>query len=239
VRSLVRRSLTGIALFVTCAGAAAPATTATPVPAAASAASAAPSSAPDASSLDSAFYRIETDTIVTQRNGDFAMPHKVALSRPGSDGTADSAKGNDKRGTVTLTGNVVMHDNGTAPEAGQDNAYSGGGPATLTCDSLDVDSKARIYVAVGHVHFVQGTRSAVADKGTLNRQSGTLRLEGHVKTVDGLSSLTAQVMDYNLNSKNMEAHGGGGPIIIKQPVPSPEPGSGTPTPKPKKRRLPF
>jgi lipopolysaccharide assembly outer membrane protein LptD (OstA) len=236
VRSFVRRSLTGIALFATCAGAGAPATTATPAPAVASAA---PSSAPDASSLDSTFYRIETDTIVTQRNGDFAMPHKVAFSRPGSDGTADSAKGNDKRGTVTLTGNVVLHDNGKAPEAGQDNAYSGGGPATLTCDSLDVDSKARIYVAVGHVHFVQGSRNAVADKGTLNRQSGTLRLEGHVKTVDGLSSLTAETMDYNLNSKNMEARGGGGPIIIKQPVPSPEPGSGTPTPKPKKRRLPF
>jgi lipopolysaccharide assembly outer membrane protein LptD (OstA) len=233
VGSFVRRSLTGIALFATCAGAAAPATTARPVPAAATAA---PSSAPEASSPDPA-YRIETDTIVTQRNGDFTMPHKVAFSRPGSDGTADSAKGNDRRGIVTLTGNVVLHDNGTAPEAGQDNAYSGGGPATLTCDSLDVDSKARIYVAVGHVHFVQGVRSALADKGTLNRQSGTLRLEGHVKTVDGTSSLTAVAVDYNLNSKNMDAHGA--PIIIKQPVPSPEPGTGTPTPKPKKRRLPF
>jgi lipopolysaccharide assembly outer membrane protein LptD (OstA) len=234
VRSLVRSSLTGIALFATCAGAGAPATPPTPAPAVATAA---PSSAPDASSLDSAFYRIETDTIVTQRNGDFTMPHKVAFSRPGSDGTADGAKGNDRRGTVTLAGNVVLHDNGSAPEAGQDNAYSGGGPATLTCDTLDVDSKARIYVAVGHVHFVQGVRSALADKGTLNRQSGTLRLEGHVKTVDGTSSLTAQAVDYNLNSKNMDAHGG--PIIIKQPVPTPEPGTGTPTPKPKKRKLPF
>jgi lipopolysaccharide export system protein LptA len=234
VGSFVRRSLTGIVLFATCAGAAAPATTATTAPAAATAA---PSSAPEAPSLDSAFYRIETDTIVTQRNGDFTMPHKIAFSRPGSDGTADSAKGNDRRGTVTLTGNVVMHDNGAAPEAGRDNAYSGGGQATLTCDSLDVDSKARIYIAVGHVHFVQGVRNAVADKGTLNRQSGTLRLEGHVKTADGTSSMTAAAIDYNLNSKDMDAHGS--PVIIKQPVPSPQPGTGSPSPKPKKRRLPF
>jgi lipopolysaccharide export system protein LptA len=229
MRSFAAAAAAGIVLVATCAGAGAPAVPASPAPAPA------PSAAVQSS--DTPSYRIETDTIVTQRNGDFAMPHKIAFSRPGSDGTADSAKGNDKRGTVTLTGNVVLHDNGGAPEAGNNDAYASGGPSTLTCDALDVDSKTRTYVATGHVHFAQGTRDMVADKGTLDRSSGTLRLEGNVKTRDGSSSLTGETMDYNLNSKQMDARGK--PIIIKQPVPAPEPGTGTPAPKPKKRKLPF
>ena len=166
------------------------------------------------------------------------MPHKVTFSRPGSDGTADRAEGNQKRGTVSLYGNVVVHDNGNAPEAGSESSeYAKGGPATLTCDQLDVDSKAKVYTAIGHVHFEQGSRKADAEHGVLNRTTGMLRLEGNVKTVDGESSLTAQNMDYNLNTKHVEANGK--PIVIKQPVPTPEPGSATPTPKPKKRRIPF
>ena len=190
------------------------------------------------STLSGPFYRVETDTIISQRNGDFEMPHKVAFSRPGSDGTADSATGNDKRGTIVLRGNVVLHDNGSAPEAtGSSDEYAKGGPATLTSDELNVDSKKKIYIATGHVHFVQGAREATADKGILDRSSGTLRLEGNVKTRENDSTMTAAVMDYNTNTKKIEANGK--PIIIKQPVPSPQPGSGSPTPKPKKRKLGF
>ena len=170
-------------------------------------------------------------------NGDFTMPHKVEFSRPGSDGTADRAEGNTKRGTVSLFGNVVIHDNGKAPEAGSNDEYAKGGPSTLTCDQLDVDSKTKIYTAIGHVHFTQGTRDMVADRGVLNRKTGMLHLDGHVKTKDGESSMTANNMDYNLNTKRVEANGK--PIVIKQPVPTPEPGSATPSPKPKKRRIPF
>ena len=144
---------------------------------------------------------------------------------------------NDKRGTVSLFGNVVIHDNGNAPEAGSQDEYAKGGPSTLTCDQLDVDSKAKIYTAIGHVHFSQGSRDMVSDHGVLNRKSGMLHLDGNVKTKDGESTMTARTMDYNLNTKRVEADGK--PIVIKQPVPTPEPGSATPSPKPKKRRIPF
>lgn len=228
MRPLARASC-ALVLTVTCAAAPSPG----PV-----APTAAPSPVPAVSpASDGPFYRIETDTVISMRNGDFEMPHKVAFTRPGSDGTAESATGNDKKGTILLKGSVVLHDNGNAPEASTNDEYAKGGPATLTCDNLDVDSKKKIYVATGHVHFVQGTRSAVADMGTMNRSTGMLRLEGHVKTVEGASSITSGLMDYNTNTKKMEATGR--PVIIKQPVPSPEPGSGTPTPKPKKRRLPI
>ena len=149
-------------------------------------------------SLETPEYRIETDDIARKGNGDFTMPHKVAFSRPGSDGTADRAEGNDKRGTVSLFGNVVMHDNGNAPEAGSQDEYAKGGPSTLTCDQLDVDSKSKIYTAIGHVHFTQGARDMVADHGVLNRKTGMLRLDGHVKTKENESTMTAQNLEYNL-----------------------------------------
>jgi lipopolysaccharide export system protein LptA len=265
MRSFARTSLAGLALVALCAGVApapSPAPSAAPRPVASGApahaaggastpaASAAPSNAPGAkrgpaasavptaaSSLETPYYKVESDEITYKGNGDFTMPHKVTFSRPGSDGTADRAEGNDKRGTVSLFGNVVVHDNGNAPEADTDDEYAKGGPSTLTCDQLDVDSKAKVYTAIGHVHFEQGGRKADAERGVLNRTTGMLHLEGNVKTADGESTLTAQNLDYNVITKHVEANGK--PILIKQPVPTPEPGTVGPSPKPKKRRLPF
>jgi lipopolysaccharide export system protein LptA len=198
---------------------------------------AAATAAPKAS-METPYYKIQTEDINYKDNGDFTMPKHVAFSRPGSDGTADRAEGNSKRGTVSLFGNVVIHDNGNAPEAGSEDEYAKGGPSTLTCDQLDVDSKAKIYTAIGHVHFEQGDRKADADRGVLNRSTGMLRLQGSVKTIDSGSSLRADDMEYNLTTKRFEANGR--PVTIKQPVPTPEPGSvASPSPKPKKRRLPF
>ena len=185
-----------------------------------------------------------TDTVQTaqirynQNSGDFTMPGKAQFSRPGTEASGDRAQGNTKRGTLTLSGNVTVHDSGNAPEVG-DKAYGGNGPADLSCNTLDVDAKSKIYTADGNVKFSQGSRTGVAEHGTLDRGSGKLRLERNVKLTDGESSMTAASVDYNLTSKDVVVHGG--PIVIKQPVPSSEPrpaASGSPKPKPK-RRLPF
>lgn len=244
-----RAALAGCALIAVCAAATPsprPSPTRSPIPSPAPSAvrSAIPSPAPPAArstapaaTLETPYYKLETDDVSLKGNGDYVMPHKVTFSRPGSDGTADRAEGNRPRGTVSLLGNVVVHDNGKAPEAGSTDEYAKGGPSTLTCDRLDVDSKAKTYVALGHVHYVQGERKADAERGVLNRTTGMLHLEGNVKTSEGGSSMTARFIDYNINTKRIEAEGN--PIVIKQPVPTPEPGSITPSPKPKKRRLPF
>jgi lipopolysaccharide export system protein LptA len=239
-----RTSLAGIALVALCSAFAAPTAAPTAAPPATSppaspAASpvASPSGAASRPALETPYYRVETDEIHHKANGDFTMPNKVAFSRPGSDGTADHAEGNDKRGTVTLLGNVVVHDNGNAPEANSNDEYAKGGPSTLTCDRLEIDAKAKIYIAIGHVHFEQGARKADADRGLLDRGTGKLRLEGNVKTSEGASTMRADTIDYNTKTKHVDAVGK--PIVIKQPVPTPEPGSVTPSPKPKKRRLPF
>jgi lipopolysaccharide export system protein LptA len=204
-------------------------------PASAAPVIATPSPSLGAGGLETKDYRIETDETRWNFNrGDFTMPHRVHFFRPGTDAVGDHGRGNTMRGTATLIGNVVVHDSGNAPEAATD-SYSGNGPATLTCDQLDIDSKQKIYTATGHVHFSQGTRTGTADHGTLNRGSGVLQLTGNVKLTDAEQSMTAQDLLYNLNTKDVDVHGA--PIVIKQPVAT---SSAAPaTPKPKKRKLPF
>jgi lipopolysaccharide export system protein LptA len=198
----------------------------------------APKPDPGAAGLETRDYRIETDeTHWNFNSGDFTMPHRVRFFRPGTDAVGDKATGNSKRGTATLIGDVTVHDNGNAPEASSGGAYNGSGPATLTCDQLEIDSKQKVYTATGNVHFQQGGRTGTAQKGVLDRATGKLRLEGNVKLTDAESSMTATTVDYNLNTKDVSVVGA--PVVIKQPVPAPEPGSGTPTPKPKKKKLPF
>jgi lipopolysaccharide assembly outer membrane protein LptD (OstA) len=171
---------------------------------------------PGAGGLATPDYRIETDeTHWNFNSGDFTMPHRVRFYRPGTDATGDKATGNSKRGTATLIGSVVVHDSGNASEAG-DAAYRGSGPATLMCDQLDIDSKAKLYTATGHVHFTQGTRSGTADRALLNRASGMLHLEGGVHLSDNGSTLTADSVDYNLNTKDAEVRGG--PAVMTQPA---------------------
>ena len=174
--------------------------------------------------LQTAAYRIETDETKANFNtGDFTMPHRVRFFRPGTDAIGDRAQGNSKRGTVSLFGNVVVHDSGNASEA-SDAAYKGSGPATMTCDQLDVDSKARVYTATGHFHFAQGVRTGSAERAALDRNAGTLHLEGNVHLTDNGSTISANIVDYNLNTKDVQTHGS--PTIMTQPAtqqPAPTP----------------
>lgn len=180
-------------------------------------------------------YRIETDeTHWNFNSGDFTMPHRVRFFRPGTDAIGDRATGNSKRGTATLIGNVTVHDNGNAPEATGGGAYNGSGEATLTCDQLEIDSKQKIYTATGAVHFSQGTRTGTAQRGVLDRGSGTLLLSGDVKLTDAGSTMSANVVNYNLNTKSVDVTGA--PLVIKQPLPAA--GLSTATPKPGKKRPP-
>ncbi|HYW53683.1 MAG TPA: LptA/OstA family protein [Dongiaceae bacterium] len=179
-------------------------------------ATARPAPVNSAPGLQTAAYRIETnETKANFNTGDFTMPNKVRFFRPGTDAIGDRAQGNSKRGTVSLFGNVVVHDSGNASEA-SDAAYKGSGPATLTCDQLDVDSKARVYTATGHFHFSQGSRTGSADRATLDRNAGTLHLEGNVHLSDNGSTISANIVDYNLNTKDVQTHGS--PTIMTQPA---------------------
>ncbi|MBV8579384.1 MAG: LPS export ABC transporter periplasmic protein LptC [Candidatus Eremiobacteraeota bacterium] len=196
-----------------------------------------PSSTPS-SIMQTPYWRVETTAINQKGNGDFTMPEKVTFARPGSDGTSDRAEGNSQRGTVSLIGNVVIHDNGSAEEAQEDPEYAKGGPSTLTCDRLDVDAKARVYTAIGNVKYTQGDRSMTSDHATLDRQLHKILLSGHVYAANGDAHMRADSVRYDTVSKAFEVVGS--PMSIVQPVPtrapgaSPEP-SGSPAPKRKRR----
>ena len=189
--------------------------------------------APNPQTLSTPDYRIETsETHWNFNTGEFTMPHRVRFFRPGTDAVGDKANGNSKQGTATLIGSVVVHDSGNASEAG-DAAYRGSGPATLTTDKLEIDSKQRLYVATGNVHFSQGPRTGIADRAVLNRASGMLHLEGNVHLSENGSTLSADSVDYNLNTKDADVHGN--PASMTQPANKPigPPPSATPKAKPK------
>ena len=227
-----------LALVAACAaaGIAAPAPSPAPSPS--------PSAAPRASgaaTLTTPQYTVETKEIDYQGNGDYTMPGPVKLTRPGSDATADSATGNAQAKTIALHGNVVVHDSGQAPEAtSTSDEYAKGGPSTLTTDELDIDALALVYTATGHVHYTQGKRELTAERGTLNRSTHKLHLEGNVRgrEEDG-TELRASTIDYDTASKDYVVNGK--PLTIIHPIPSPTPGppgaSPSPSPKPKHRFL--
>jgi lipopolysaccharide export system protein LptA len=180
-------------------------------------------------------YQISTDqTNWNLNSGDFVMPHEVKVTRPGTDARGDKAKGNSKLGTATLVGNVVVHDNGGAPEASD----AGGdyqGPATITCDELTIDSKSKAYDAHGNFRFVQGNRVGTAQRGVLNQGTHMLHLEGNVVLAEGQTSMRASVVDYNLITRDVVASGV--PMIIREPVP-PRNGGPAPSSSPKPTKPP-
>ncbi|GAC1419657.1 MAG: hypothetical protein NVSMB5_11650 [Candidatus Velthaea sp.] len=185
-------------------------------------------------------FRIETaDSQANMNTGDFMMPHHVKFLRPGTDVVGDSARGNYKNGTVTITGHVVLHDDGSSSEARQAGASQGGGPSTLECNELTVDSKRKVYVATGNVRFTQGTRSATAQNGRLDQGAHSLDLSGSVHLADGGSSLRAENVHYDTLTKDVNTSGS--PMILTQPAGAAQPlggstGSTLPTPPPKKRK---
>lgn len=112
--------------------------------------------------------------------GNFNTPGRIVLRRPGSDIQADRAVGNFKTHDATLTGNVVLHDNNGVLTnfAGQTGRPQ---PATLTCDNLVIDGKAKTYTATGNVHFTQGPSRVQADRAVMNGLTHDIHLYGNVQ----------------------------------------------------------
>lgn len=150
-----------------------------------------------ASSLDANF-----------KSGDFSTPNKVVMNREGGDVSADRANGNYKKQVLYLKGHVVMHDT-----QGNVQSMAGGGPpgepspSTLTADQAQIDGAAKVYKAIGNVHYVQADTVVDANSGTLNDSDHTLLLEGAVHIMQGTRSMNAQRVLYNTESGSAHAQG--------------------------------
>lgn len=175
--------------------------------------SAAPSPSPSLNAAPASFdlgvWTVHASSIDANfKNGDFSTPAKIVMTRSGGDVTADRANGNYKRKLLYLNGHVVMHDTqGTAQSFAGGAADHAPSPSTLTADKAQVDGQAKIYKAIGNVHYVQADTVVDADTGTLDDQAHTLLLEGTVHITEGTRSMTARKVLYNTVTGNAHAEG--------------------------------
>ena len=167
----------------------------------AAAAVAAPKSSPapvGGTSMTVGVWTVQTSSSdMNFHTGDFSAPNKLHMTRNGGDITADRASGNFKSKKLTLYGNVVMHDTNGTMAGGSVAPGQSRGPSTLTADQVAIDGLAKVYVATGHVHYVQGDTVTDAQKGTLNDTTHQLFLVGKVQIVQGSRKLNAEHVTYN------------------------------------------
>jgi lipopolysaccharide assembly outer membrane protein LptD (OstA) len=158
--------------------------------------------------MESGDLRIQTDsTDYNIGTGDFTMPHHVSATRPGTQIDGDHAFGNGKQKIVHLEGHVAVHsdgqDAGSSPLGSHSNNHD---PSTLTTDKLTIQLGLKRYAANGHVHFVQGSRNAVADRATLDDATHDLHMMGNVHLEDNGQSLDSDTLDYNTETEEVHAN---------------------------------
>jgi lipopolysaccharide assembly outer membrane protein LptD (OstA) len=171
---------------------------------------AAASPSASAASFDLGVWTVHASSIDANfKNGDFSTPAKIVMTRVGGDVSADRANGNYKRQVLYLNGHVVMHDSqGTGASSLGGGAPSGpSSPSTLTADQAQIDGAAKVYKAIGNVHYVQADTVVDANSGTLNDEVHNLLLEGAVHIVQGTRSMTARKVLYNTQSGTAHAEG--------------------------------
>jgi hypothetical protein len=162
-------------------------------------------------------------------------PGRFHLHRTGTDVEGDALSGSLASEVYILKGHVTMHSD---PKLDREiaEASESSQPLTVTADEIDVDRIGLTYVAKGHVHFVQGSRSGRADLAMLDEQKHTLDLIGDANVYDGERRAAAAKMHYDMLGKDFL---GAGDVRIYEPLPTPNPvASSTPAPK-HKRRLPL
>lgn len=189
------------------ARAAAPAHSSSPARAASPAPSGSSSAAP--ASFDMGVWTVHASSLDANfKNGDFSTPNKVVMTRAGGDVSADRANGNYKKKLLFLNGHVVMHDTqGNAQSIAGGPTPSAPSPSTLTADKAQVDGAAKLYKAIGNVHYVQADTVVDANTGTLDDDAHTLLLEGAVHISEGARNMTAHKVLYNTVTGGAHAEG--------------------------------
>lgn len=181
--------------------------------AAAIAASPAASPPPVPSALHDSFavgvWTVHTSSLdFNERTGDFSVPSKLMMTREGGDIEADRASGNYKSQIVTLYGNVTMHDqSGNFAGMANGSVSRPSGPATLTADQVQIDGRTRVYLATGHVHYVQNATTVDADRAMLNDASHMLYLSGDARVAQGIRNVVAEHIAYDTVSGQAHAEG--------------------------------
>jgi lipopolysaccharide assembly outer membrane protein LptD (OstA) len=172
----------------------------------------APAAAPPAgggAAFDLGVWTVHASSVDANfKTGDFSTNQKVVMTRAGGDVTADRANGNYKKQIVYLNGHVVMHDT-----SGNYGGLSSGaearssGPSTLTADRAEIDGQAKMYKAIGNVHYVESDTTVDSQNGQLNDETHDLYLQGNVHITQGTRHVDAQSVVYNTVSGQAHAEG--------------------------------
>ncbi len=138
-------------------------------------------------------------------SGAILVPGQLNGFSSDSDFRADRGVGNQKAGTFTMTGNVIVHRFGNYGKANNSTE-----PLTLWCDKLDIARTPQTtYTATGHVKVAQGDRTLVAPVLKLNDTTHTATMTGgvHGEELPDRTFDAAEVI-YNTQTEDFKALGG-------------------------------
>lgn len=137
--------------------------------------------------------------------GALLVPSTLTGFSSDTDFRADHALGNNKAGTFTMVGNVVVHRFNTGKTTNQSSE-----PLTLWCDKLDIANRPQaIYTATGHVKVAQGDRTLVGPKLRLNDTTHIADMTGGVHGEEKPDrTFDAAELLYNTQTEDFKALGG-------------------------------
>lgn len=138
-------------------------------------------------------------------SGAIVVPGQLNGFSSDSDFRADRGTGNQKAGTFTMTGNVIVHKFGNATKANNSTE-----PLTMWCDKLDIDQHPQVtYTATGGVKIAQGDRTLTGPMLTLNDTTHTATMKGGVHGEEPPDrTFDAAEVIYNTVTEDFKALGG-------------------------------
>ncbi len=153
---------------------------------------------------------------LNEKTGAVSIPNRFTGMRSGTEISGDRMTGNRKSKQYDVIGNVVIHRETPLTNRGEITRLTKG-PATMTCDRLQIDGVRKTYTAIGHVHYVEAERDITADRGSLDDTTNKLHVEGNVNARDGKTFMqNVDVLDYDIKTGDM--HGEGRPITVRAPT---------------------
>jgi lipopolysaccharide assembly outer membrane protein LptD (OstA) len=145
-----------------------------------------------------------TEVHYNTQSGDIMVPGTLTGFSSDSDFRADRGFGNNKAGTFTMLGHVIVH------RINYGKANNSSEPITLWCDKLDIANKPQaVYTATGHVKVAQGDRTLVAPVLRLNDTTHIADMTGGVHGEEKPDrTFDAAELLYNTQTEDFKALGG-------------------------------
>ncbi|HXW51522.1 MAG TPA: LPS export ABC transporter periplasmic protein LptC [Candidatus Acidoferrales bacterium] len=136
--------------------------------------------------------------------GALLVPSTLTGFSSDSDFRADRAVGNNRAGTFTMVGNVVVH------RFNYGKANNSSEPLTLWCDKLDIANRPQVvYTATGHVKVTQGDRTLTGPVLKLNDTTHVADMTGGVHGEEKPDrTFDAAELLYNTQTEDFKALGG-------------------------------